>query len=306
MSLKHSILLTGGSGLLAVNWAYLKKNKYKVYLGLNERQVAPHGSHTLTLNFFSEEGLMKQFEAVRPSIIIHAAGLTNVEKCENNPELAFYINVELSRMVANVTKRLGIRLVHISTDHLYEGNVSMLNEDEPTQAVNVYGKTKALAEINVGEINPESLIIRTNFYAWGTTYRKSFSDYIIESLRNKQVLNLFEDVYYTPILAQNLIKCVHDLLEKNAKGIFNIVSDDRISKYNFGLLIAEEFGLDKSLILRSSFKDSSNLIRRPLDMSLSNQKVKDFLGRNLGTVKQHIAKLHQQELEGINKEIQLL
>ena len=306
MSLKPSILLTGGSGLLAVNWFYSKNNEYSVYLGLNERIILPDNCQVISLNFFSEENLMKQIEAVGPSVVIHTAGLTSVEKCENNPELAFHINVELSSMVANVTKRLGVRLVHISTDHLYEGNVSMLNENEPTQAVNVYGKTKALAEINVGEINPESLIIRTNFYAWGTTYRKSFSDYIIESLRNKQVLNLFEDVYYTPILAQNLIKCVHDLLEKKAKGIFNIVSDDRISKYDFGILIAEEFGLDKSLIQRSSFKDRSNLIRRPLDMSLSNQKVKDFLGRNLGTVKQHIAKLHQQELEGINKEIQLL
>lgn len=306
MSLKPSILLTGGSGLLAVNWFYSKNNIYSVHLGLNERKIHPNYSQVLSLDFFSEEGLMKQFEAVCPSVVIHAAGLTSVEKCENNPELAFHINVELSSMVANVTKSLGIPMVHISTDHLFEGNASMLSEDEPTHAINVYGKTKALAESNVGEINPEALIIRTNFYAWGTSYRKSFSDYIINSLRHKQFLNLFDDVYYTPILAEDLIESVHELLEKNAKGIFNIVSDDRISKYNFGILIAEEFGLDKSLIRRCSFKDRSNLVRRPLDMSLSNQKVKDFLGRNLGTVKQHIAKLHQQELEGINKEIQLL
>ncbi len=306
MSHKTSILLTGGSGLLAVNWFYSKNNEYKIYLGLNERKIHPDNSEVHFLDFFSEERLMKQIDSLNPSILIHTAGLTSVEKCENNPELAFHINVELTSMVANVTKRLGIRLVHISTDHLFEGNVSMLSEVEPRQAINVYGRTKAMAESRIEEINPEALIIRTNFYAWGTSYRKSFSDFIIESLRNKKSLTLFDDVYYTPILAENLINTVHELLKKNEKGIFNIVSDDRISKYDFGVLIAEEFGLDKSYIERSSLHSKSNLVKRPYDMSLSNQKVKEFLGKNLGTVKQHIAKLHKQEFETKTQKIQLL
>ena len=306
MSLKPSILLTGGSGLLAVNWFFSKNNEYSVYLGLNERKIHPDNCQVISLNFFSEESLMKQIEAVSPSVVIHTASLTSVEKCENNPELAFHINVELSSMVANVTKRLGIRLVHISTDHLFEGNVSMLSEEAPRKAINVYGKTKALAESMIEEINPEALIIRTNFYAWGTSYRKSFSDYIIESLRNEKLLSLFDDVFYTPILAENLINIVHELIERNEKGIFNIVSDDRISKYDFGILIAEEFGLDKSYIERCSLNSKSNLVKRPYDMSLSNQKVRELLGKNPGTVKQHIAKLHEQEFETKTKKIQLL
>lgn len=306
MSLKPSILLTGGSGLLAVNWFFSKNNEYSIYLGLNERKIHPVNSQVLSLDFFSEESLMKQIEAVGPSVLIHTAGLTSVEKCENNPELAFHINVDLSIMIANVTKRLGVRLVYISTDHLFEGNASMLSEEEPTHAINVYGKTKALAESKIEEINPEALIIRTNFYAWGTTYRKSFSDYIIESLRNEQLLSLFDDVHYSPIFAENLIQTVHDLLAKKAKGIFHVVSDDRISKYEFGVLIAEEFGLDKSLILKSSLQSQAKLVKRPLDMSLSNRKVRELLGRNLGTVKEQIAQLHQQEVEAKIQEIQLL
>ncbi len=306
MILKPSILLTGGSGLLAVNWFYSKHNDYEIYLGLNERAINPSGANLLFLDFTSENSLVEQLQKIRPSILIHTAGLTNVERCETNPELAFRINVELSRMVAKVTKQLGISLVHISTDHLFEGNASMIKEEEPTQAINIYGKTKAFAERIVGEINPKALIIRTNFYAWGTSYRKSFSDYIIESLRKKQLISLFHDVYYTPILAENLIEIVHELLKKKEKGIFNIVSDDRISKYDFGMLIAEEFSLDKSYIKKCNINDNSSLARRPFDMSLSNQKVKNLLGKNLGTVKQHIAKLHEQEFETKTKKIQLL
>jgi dTDP-4-dehydrorhamnose reductase len=181
-----------------------------------------------------------------------------------------------------------------------------VDEDEPINAINVYGKTKAQAESVVVEINPQALIIRSNFYGWGTSYRKSFSDQIIQSLRNHQTLHLFDDVHYTPIFVDNLIQTVHDLLDKKAKGIFHVVSDDRISKYEFGVLIAEKFGLDKSLIHKSTIISQSNLVKRPIDMSLSNRKVCELLGRNLGTVKQHIALLHQKELEGKTQEIQLL
>ena len=306
MSFNRSILLTGGSGLLAVNWFYSKNNEYIIYLGLNERKISPQNSKVVFLDFFSEEILIKQIEAVGPSVVIHTAGLTSVEKCEKDPELAFHINVRLSSMIANVTKCLGIKLVHISTDHLFDGSASMLSEDEPTHAINVYGKTKSLAERKIEELNPDALIIRTNFYAWGTSYRKSFSDYIIECLRNEQFLSLFDDVYYTPIIADSLINTVHELLEKNEKGIFNIVSDDRVSKYDFGILIAEEFGLDKSYIKKCSLHNKLNLVKRPFDMSLSNQKVRELLGRSLGTVKQHIAQLHKEEFENKIKEIQLL
>jgi dTDP-4-dehydrorhamnose reductase len=183
---------------------------------------------------------------------------------------------------------------------------SLMTEDEPISAINIYGITKAQAESAVAEINPNALIVRTNFYGWGTSYRKSFSDYIIESLRNKKAISLFDDVYYTPIIAQKLIQIVHELVEKKATGIFNIVSDNRISKYDFGILIAQEFELDKSLIQRSSIRDKSSLVQRPADMSLSNHKVIELLGRNLGSVKQQIALLHQQEIQGNIKEIQLL
>ncbi len=306
MTPKPTIFLTGGSGLLAVNWFYSKRNDFNFYLGLNERTIDLSGSQAIFIDFSSEESLIKQLEEVRPSVVVHTAGLTSVEKCENNPELAYYINVELSKMVAKATKFLDIPMVHISTDHLFEGTSSYMSELELTNGINVYGKTKALAEKHVGEINSESLIIRSNFYGWGTSYRKSFSDHIINSLRNNQELNLFDDVHYTPILAEYLIQTVHDLLERRVKGTYNVVSDDRISKYEFGILIADEFELDKSLIHRASLASQLNLVRRPADMSLSNRKVKELLGRNLGSVKQHIVQLRLQEDKEKTKEIQLI
>lgn len=307
VSLKSSIFISGGSGLLAVNWLYEKRDKYSIFLGLNERRICPKGEINLIYQYFkNEEILVDQLRSINPDVVIHTAGLTNVEKCEANPDLAFKVNVDLSIIIAKATYKLGIPLVYISTDHLFEGYNSMVSENEPTNATNFYGQSKAVAEKAVLLFNHDSLIIRTNFYGWGTSYRKSFSDQIIQSLRSFQELYLFDDVYYTPILMQNLIQTVHELIERKAKGIFNIASDDRISKYEFGILIAEEFGLDKSLIVKSSIISQPNLVKRPADMSLSNRKVCELLGKNLGKVNEHVSILHQQESHQRTREIQLL
>jgi dTDP-4-dehydrorhamnose reductase len=303
---KSSIFLTGGSGLLAVNWFCSKKQDYSIYLGLNERIIDLKDANIIFVNFNSIDAFKNQLKNIQPSFVIHAAGLTSVEKCEENPNLAYQINVDLSKLVAIATKELNIPLVHISTDHLFDGLSSLVTEQEKINAINVYGRTKAQAECEVVKFNPEALIIRTNFYAWGTSYRNSFSDYIIQSLRSKKLISLFDDVFYTPILAEKLIQIIHELLEKKANGIFHVVSDDRISKYDFGILIAEEFNLNKSLIHRTSLRTHSNLVKRPMDMSLSNKKVKELLGKNVGLVKHDIARLHQQELESKTNEIKLL
>jgi dTDP-4-dehydrorhamnose reductase len=303
---KTSILITGGSGLLALNWAVTMSERYAVTLGLNDRKIKLSNAAAIPIDLTSVEDFCMLLEELRPAVVIHTAGLTSVEACERNPALAKEINVELSVNVAKATKQLGIKLVHISTDHLFDGTKPNISEDEPIVPLNEYGKTKAEAEQRVLSVNEHALIVRTNFYGWGTSYRKSFSDLIIQSLRKHQVLYLFDDVHYTPILAKNLIQTVHDLLDKNVKGIFHVVSDDRISKYEFGVLIADEFGLDKSLIHKSTLQSQTNLVQRPVDMSLSNRKVCELLGRNLGTVKQHIALLHQKEIEVETQKIQLL
>ena len=306
MNHKPSIFLTGGSGLLALNWFFSKRNDYAVYLALNERIISLGGATMIAIDLKEERDVYHQLKVLRPTYVIHTAGLTNVEKCEMHPTLAFQINVELSMVMARVTRDLGIPLIHISTDHLFDGSKGMMTEEDILNAVNVYGKTKGIAENAVLNINPNALIVRTNFYGWGTTYRQSFSDHIINSLRQNKVISLFEDVYYTPILTENLINIIHDLIDKKAFGIYNVVSDDRVSKYDFGVLIAEKFSLNKSLIRKSTIKSQSNLVIRPKDMSLSNKKVRDLIGRNLGTVEQHVEQLFLQEKDGSLEEIRLL
>ena len=299
-------LITGGSGLLALNWACALRDRQQIFLGLHHRQVSLDGALAVQINLDSLDDLMQQIEVIQPQYVIHTAGLTSVEKCESNPILARELNVSLAINVAKVCAMLKIPFAHISTDHLFSGNEAFVDENFPTSPINIYGGTKAEAELRVLEENPEALVIRTNFFGWGTHYRLSFSDFIIRALRAEKKLELFDDVFYSPILVEALAQATHDLMSLNAKGVFNIVGSQRLSKFDFGLNLAKEFDLDGSLIKATQITRQSLLVKRPLDMSLSNKKAVGLLGRDFGTISDNLSRLRQQEKNGLAMELEKL
>jgi dTDP-4-dehydrorhamnose reductase len=303
---RQRILITGGSGLLALNWAQAVSDQCSVTLGLHNRQILLSHAQTQQIDLESIEKIVRSIEESSSQIVIHTAGLTNVDRCESEPELANHINVTLAANVAKACAIAGVGFVHISTDHLFSGQDSLVDESQPVAPINVYGQTKAEAEHQVLEINPRALVIRTNFFGWGTSYRHSFSDIVINALRSGSDLNLFQDVFYTPILIEALALAVHDLTEIKASGIFNVVGDERISKYEFGIKIAELFGLKKEKIKKDFISAHHELVNRPRDMSLSNLKVCNVLGRRLGNTRDHLIKLHAQEINGLKNQMRML
>lgn len=293
--MKQRLFITGGTGLLGLNWALSVQKKFDVTIGIHLRKIVCPDVKTYIISSHTPEFLFYAFNSIKPDLVIHTAGITSVEGCELSPEKAGEINTAYAAHIAQCCAIFDIPLIHISSDHLFSGHFPNLEETQNYEPINVYGKTKADAEIEVLKWNSKALILRTNFYGWGPTYRKSFSDFIIQKLRNGQEVTLFQDVFYTPIIIEELIRCAHDLVEKNAHGIFHVVGDERISKFEFGLKVATHFQLDKELIQAGSLKDNVSLVKRPMDMSLSNQKICMLLGRKLGQVDDHLHILKEQE-----------
>ena len=279
MALK--ILITGGSGLLGVNWALARNTIDHIILGLNERVISPDFADTASLNLSDETSLLRSIQSIAPDVIIHAAALTNVDYCESHPDAAMRINCGHAETVANVARRLDIKLVNISTDHLFDGTQPLVDEHHPCTPVNIYGKSKYDAELAVLNKNPNALNLRINFFCWGPQYRPSFSDWIINSLKQEKEVTLFDNVYFTPLYAGEVINFCHDLLQHNHSGTYHFASSDRISKYRFGLKIAETFNLKKSLIKLGNY-NADHGIPRPLDMSLDNSRLRSTL--NLETI----------------------
>jgi dTDP-4-dehydrorhamnose reductase len=288
------VLITGGSGLLGLNWANELRHSHQVTLGVHSRAVSMPGVAIERVSLESVDNLLSALDRVRPDCVVHAAGLTSVEDCEANPCLAHHVNVELAENVATACARRGVKLAHMSTDHVFGGSGQLFTEDACIKPINTYGKTKAEAEARVQYACPEALVIRTNFYGWGPAHRQSFSDWIIKNLVSGQQLTLFRDVFYSPIIISRLVSVVHQLFECSASGLFHVVGDDRISKHDFGLQLASVFGLDASLISAGSINAQPSLVIRPHDMSLSNRKVSETLNIRIGGVHEHLLMLQQQ------------
>jgi dTDP-4-dehydrorhamnose reductase len=300
--MKKKIFITGGSGLLALNWAIKMRDVYDVVICINKRVISLPGIKTIKLDLNAVEDIKIALEHFKPSIVIHTAGLTSIEICQKNPILAKYVNVELAKNVAIATAQLDIKMVHISTDHLFSGIKPLMGENDIIQPLNVYATTKAEAE-KVVLLNPQVLIVRTNFFCWGPSYRNSFSDFIINSTNLGKRVTLFDNVFYSPILVETLVDAVHDLININIEGVYNVVSNVRISKYDFGIILAKKFGLNQSLIKKGFFQENPELVIRPLDMSLSNDKLVGTLGRNIISIEQQVELLFAQNFNKLNSEI---
>jgi len=282
------------------------RDRFSTVLGIHRREVSLTRTGALHLDMESVEAMVRTLEQLQPRVVVHTAGYTNVEQCEAQPEHARHVNATLPENIARACARAGVRLVHISTDHLFSGEHSMTDETRPVSPRNVYAKTKAEAEQRVLEALPEALVLRTNFFGWGPRYRRSFSDMVLKALRNRTRIGLFRDVFYTPILAAELAWAAHELADRKACGIFNVIGDERVSKHEFGLRMAKAFSIESSIIHASSIADLPALVSRPLDMSLSNRKTREVLGRSLGSLDDYLAQLRRQEQDGLAREIQSL
>ncbi len=298
-----NILITGGSGLFAVNSAIELRSAHKIILGLHKKNINLKGVDAESIDIGTATSISSLFKKVRPDVVIHAAGITDVEFCESNPKTAHSVNVELAVKIAQACKYFNIKLIYISTDHLFSGDTPFANEMMEHCPKNVYAKTKSDAELRVLEIDGSAIAVRTNFYGWGTTYRKSFSDKIINDLRNRRSISLFDDVHYTPILISTLINTIMKLVELNAEGVFNVVSNTRLSKYEFGIKLAKIFNLDFSLIEKGCLNDSIDLVNRPHDMSLSNEKLKQLINEDNFNIENDLKKLYEQEKNVLYKEV---
>ena len=303
--MQKKVLITGGSGLLAINWALSIRDNYAVTLLLHHKKISLSGVDTDVASLDSLDECLSVLVKHQPDIVVHTAGLTNIEECESNPDLAQEVNVDLAKNIAIACSDQGIKLVHISTDHLFSGDHELATEESTTNPVNIYGETKLLGEQQVLENCKDALIVRTNFFCWGAKYRQSFSDFILNKLKNNKQSNLFSDVYFTPILVDELVKHTHQLIDSNAMGIFNIVGSERMSKYEFGIKLAKHFNFDSGLINKISINDKSSLVKRPKDMSLSNTKLCQALNCEIASFDEQLQTLKKQKNKDADNQVVL-
>lgn len=302
------ILITGGTGLLGVNWAAALRDRHEVVLGAHRRRVALRGTRSRTLDFEAPGAFGRALDELRPELIVHAAGLSSVDDCERAPDAALAVNAGLAGTVAQAAQERGIALAHISTDHLFSGERPLSTEADTPAPINAYARTKLEGERRVAAAYPGALIVRTNFFGWGPAGygpgRQSISDWILSALRAGKPLDMFTDVFFSPLLASRLAHAVQALAEAGTTGVVNVTGDERASKHQFALRLAAAFGLSATGIRESRFSTARLAAPRPRDMSLSNALARRLLGRPLGALDEQFTELRAQERAGLSTELQ--
>lgn len=266
--------ITGGSGLLGLNILLHSSKNYNFYALENKRQIKLPGVKAVKVDLGNLISIKSFLQSNRPQLVIHSAGMTNVDACNLEPDKANFINGVLPGNLSKVCWDLGIKFVLISTDHLFDGTESFLNEEASTRPVNAYGSSKAFGETEAMSNNPDALVVRCNFFGWGPSYKPSFSDFIFSNLSKGKPIRLVDDIYYTPALAQNLINTIYSLVNVQASGIFNVVGSERVTKYEFGVKMAKAFEWDLNLIELISWSSLEKKAKRPSDMSLCDHKLR--------------------------------
>ena len=292
--------------MLALNWAAAMHEEWDTVLVLHRKQISPSFARTASCDLFNEDAVSQMLDETAPNLVVHTAGLTNVEMCEADPELAKRTNVDIARVITKQCRKRDIKPIMVSTDHLFASPQERADENTPVAPVNVYGRTKADGENAALDANPKTLVARTNFFCWGTTYRRSFSDTILDALRAKQTISLFTDVFFTPILASQLAKSAHVLARNGSYGIYNLAGDQRLSKHAFGLKVATQFGLVSNFIKDSRFSDRTDLTPRPYEMGLDNRKARAVLNKPLGNMDTYLPELMASGQNSIIRELKQL
>jgi perosamine synthetase len=282
----RKILIVGASGTLGSSWLaqISRSSEHTAIAHCVTRAIDWFDGQKVVLDLISPGAIKKLIDQTKPDLVINASGATSVDLCEDRPSWAYALNETLPRQLAQQCVAHGCRLVHISTDHIFGCGSGPFAESESPSPINTYGKSKRAGEVAVLEEAPESLIIRTNFFASPRDGDSTFISWLISGLEKNESRNLFHDVYFTPIFVDTLIFHVHALLESDCSGLINVGGPEQLSKFEFGKRVARAFGYTTENIFPVSIEDVRDLCRRPNHMGLACSKLKSTLMVDLPTL----------------------
>ncbi|MBG7610045.1 MAG: SDR family oxidoreductase [Anaerolineae bacterium] len=272
------ILITGASGLLGINLALVAARQHTVFGTLNSQKITSEAFTVIETDLLEPSAVDRVLDKCQPDWVIHCAALANLEACEDEPELAWQLNTELPRNLAKQCRQGGARLLHVSTDAVFDGQRGSYTELDAPNPLSVYSQTKLAAESAVVEAHPEAIIARVNLFGWSIRGQRSLAEFFFNNLQMGNPMMGFIDLLFCPLLVNDIAEIFLMMLQKELRGLYHVVSCESISKYDFGTEIARIFGFDPGLIIPTSVAESSLSAPRSPNLTLKVDKLIHDLG----------------------------
>lgn len=264
------VLITGSNGLLGQKLVELliKKKDFEIIAtarGDNRLPKNLKGYTFYELDITNEGQVHSLVEETRPHYIINTAAMTNVDQCETDRDECWKLNVDAVRYLIDATKNAGSFLLHLSTDFIFDGNAGPYEEEAEANPLSYYGQSKLAAEQLIISSDIKWAIART-VLVYGIAHDMSRTNIILwvkKSIEDGKQINVVDDQWRTPTLAEDLAMGCYLIIKNDAEGIFNISGKDLLTPYQMAVLTADFFQLDKSFITKTDSTKFTQPAKRP-------------------------------------------
>jgi len=294
------ILVTGSNGLLGqklIEKLSKTENIEVIATARGENRLSFDQNYKfISLDITKKEEVETVFDAEKPDVVIHTAAMTNVDQCETEKDACWDLNVKAVEYLLEASKKHDSFFVHLSTDFIFDGKEGPYDENALANPLSFYGWSKYAAEKLVINSDVKWAIART-VLVYGIAHDMSRTNIILwvkNSLEQGKSINVVNDQWRTPTLAEDLADGCILIAQKEAEGIFNISGKDLLNPFQMAIMTADYFNLDKSLITEVDGTKFTQPAKRPAKTGFILDKPIEVLGYNPKTFQEGIAFVAEQ------------
>ena len=296
--MKSKLLIIGGSGLLGSTLTEYALSDYEIHVTYNKNPIQNINVKSTEIELLDDRTkIIDLIKSFRPDVVVHTAAHPSVDVCETNHKIADTLHVDITQDIANICTKMNSKLIYISTDAVFEGqlNKKYTEEDNPNP-INYYGKTKLAAEKIIMSV-PNNVILRTSVvYGWHK--RSRFTNWILGNLKEKKYVDPFSDQYNTPTLVDDLAKSTLEIIRLKISGLYHAAGKTCINRFEFTMELADKFGYDKNLIKPVTSLQKKQDAPRPISTCLDSSKLERLTNYHFCDIKKGISFIHEKSKYG--------
>lgn len=267
------VLITGASGFLGWNLLQTVPDNIHIIGQYGTRDIQTPVQETIQADLAIKASVDNMLEKAKPDAIIHAAAVADANLFETQREKSFLINWIATNHLAAYAAKHHIPFIFTSTDLVFDGTKGNYTEEDDPKVLSAYGLSKASAELGIASRYKKACICRMPLmFGYGGPQANSFITPFLEKLRSGEELKLFTDEYRTAVDGMSAAKGLWQALTENWHGLYHLGGHNRRSRYEFGLLLADAFGIDDPNITPTKQADLKMAANRPADVSLDSSK----------------------------------
>jgi dTDP-4-dehydrorhamnose reductase len=282
MTNPKKILVTGANGLLGQKVTELFRHETShelVLTDLHENAFEPKGFDYFPMDITKKEDVKDAIKRLSPDYIINTAAYTNVDGCETDRELSWKVNVDAVKHLIIASRTNSAKILHISTDYIFDGKSGNYDESSKPNPLSYYGKSKLASENALLTSGVDFAIVRTMIiYGMGKNLRPNFAVWLVNMLSEKNRVTIVDDQFGMPTMVDDLGWALVKMVELDKSGIYNICGSEYLSRYEFAVRLAGIFGFSENLIQPIKTGDLNQAAARPMNSSFITLKAETELG----------------------------